>query len=103
MRLLVLTIILSLFMNNALFAAFEEAECDMDIEVELLALQNKERKALLSKNKSAFPIEEQNEEQNEEQKSMMTDEDHQQLVDKSDDTDDTAKNAIEQPVLRPGS
>ena len=76
MRLLVLAITFSLMMSNAAFAASEEAaaECDMDIEVELLAIQNKEKRARLSKNKpDLLPVEE--------QKSIMTDAEHQKIID----------------------
>ena len=75
MRLLVPAIIFSLFISNATFAISEEeaAECDMDIEVELLAIQNKEKKALLSKNKPDILVEE--------QKSIMTDAEHQKIID----------------------
>jgi hypothetical protein len=75
MRLLVLAITFSLMMSNAAFAASEEAaaECDMDIEVELLAIQNKEKRARLSKNKPDLPVEE--------QKSIMTDAEHQKIID----------------------
>ncbi len=86
MRSLVLTIIFSILMNNTLFAAFEEAECDMDIEVELLAIERKEKKEKRqqAKNKTNVLVEE--------QKSLMSDADYQQI------TDGDQKNTTEPPA-----
>ncbi|MCI5124896.1 MAG: hypothetical protein D3925_10565 [Candidatus Electrothrix sp. AR5] len=78
MRLLVLAIIISLMMTNVAFAASEEAaECDMDIEVELLAIQNKEKRRLRNKaKKSALLFEE--------QQSMMTDAEYEEVRDEGE-------------------
>jgi hypothetical protein len=75
-------------MNNALFAGFEEAECDMDIEVELLAIENKEKKQKAKNEKNILETE---------QKSLMTSEDYQQS------TESNPKNTLKTPVPHPDS